>query len=77
MRTVPRLSPLDARILRACDPDRVRPPARIGELAGCAPDVARSRLVALRVSYLVEDDGERPQRFIRMPRGDVALEHAP
>jgi len=60
--TVPILSDLDTRVLRACDRYSPRTQARVGELAGCAPDVARSRLVALRGWYLVEDDYERPQR---------------
>jgi len=71
------LSGLDARILRATDPRCERSPERIGELAGCAADVALSALRRLRVRDLVEDDGERPQRWLRTRRGDVALEHRP
>ncbi|MBV9166285.1 MAG: hypothetical protein JO342_09035 [Solirubrobacterales bacterium] len=71
------LSGLDARVLRASDPRYERSPERIGELAGCAADVALSTLRRLRVRSLVEDDGERPQRWLRTHRGDVALEHAP
>ena len=72
-----RLSALDARVLRAVDARYERSPERVGELAGCAPDVALSTLRRLRVASLVEDDGERPQRWLRTHRGDVALEHAP
>ncbi len=71
------LSGLDARVLRASNPRYERSPERIGELAGCAADVALSTLRRLRVRSLVEDDGERPQRWLRTHRGDVALEHAP
>jgi hypothetical protein len=70
-----RLSALDARVLRATDARYERSPERIGELAGCAADVALSALRRLRGAYLVEDDGERPQRWLRTHRGDVALEH--
>lgn len=73
----PMLSGLDARVLRATDARHERSPERIGDLAGCAADVALSTLRRLRVGYLVEDDGERPQRWLRTHRGDVALEHAP
>ena len=72
----PMLSGVDARVLRATDARYERSPERIGELAGCAADVALSTLRRLRVVYLVEDDGERPQRWVRTHRGDVALEHA-
>jgi hypothetical protein len=71
------LGALDARVLRATDPWYERSPERVGELAGCAADVALSTLRRLRVACLVEDDGERPQRWLRTHRGDVALEHAP
>ena len=72
----PVLSALDARVLRATDARYERSPERIGELAGCAADVALSALRRLRVRAPVEDDGERPQRWLRTHRGDVALEHA-
>lgn len=71
------LSVLDAGVLRATDARYQRSPERIGELAGCAADVALSTLRRLRCAYLVEDDGERPQRWLRTCRGDVALEHQP
>lgn len=71
------LNALDARILRATDPRYERSPEKIGELAGCAADVALSALRRLRVRDLVEDDGERPQRWLRTHRGDIALEHQP
>jgi hypothetical protein len=71
------LSALDARVLRATDPRYERLPEKIGELGGCAADVALSALRRLRVRDLVEDDGERPQRWLRTHRGDVALEHQP
>jgi hypothetical protein len=71
------LGALDARVLRATDARYERSPERVGELARCAPDVALSTLRRLRVCELVEDDGERPQRWLRTDRGDVALEHAP
>ena len=73
----PELSALDARVLRATDARYERLPERVGELAGCAPDVALSTLRRLRIRELVEDDGERPQRWLRTHRGDLALEHAP
>lgn len=51
--------------------------AAYGELsmATVTADVALSVLRRLRVRDLVEDDGERPQRWLRTHRGDVALEH--
>ena len=73
----PELSSLDARVLRATDARYERSSERVGELARCAPDVALSTLRRLRVRELVEDDGERPRRWLRTHRGDVALEHAP
>jgi hypothetical protein len=72
-----RLSALDARVLRATDARYERSPERIGELTGCAADVALSALRRLRGAWLVEDDGCRPQRWLRTYRGDVALEHQP
>jgi hypothetical protein len=63
----PMVSALDARVLRATDQFRERSPAEIGQLAGCAPDVALSSLRRLRGRMLVEDDGERPQRWLRTP----------
>jgi len=71
------LSGLDARVLRATDARYERSPERVGQLAGCAADVALSALRRLRGACLVEDDGERPQRWLRTHRGDVALEHVP
>ena len=71
------LSALDARVLRATDARYERSPERVSELAGCAADVALSVLRRLRGAYLVEDDGERPQRWLRTHRGDVVLEHQP
>jgi len=71
----PELSALEARVLRATDARYERSPERVGELAGCAADVALSTLRRLRVACLVEDDA-RPQRWLRTHRGDLALEHA-
>ncbi len=71
------LSSLDARVLRATDARYERSPERIGELADCAADVALSALRRLRGACLVEDDGARPQRWLRTHDGDVALEHQP
>ena len=71
------LSSLDARVLRATDARYERSPEKVGELAGCAADVALSALGRLRVAYLVEDDGACPQRWLRTHRGDVVLEHQP
>ncbi|MGA2011633.1 MAG: hypothetical protein ABSH51_14050 [Solirubrobacteraceae bacterium] len=71
------LSALDARVLRATDARYERSPQKVGELAGCGADVALSTLRRLRLADLVEDDGERPQRWLRTHRGDVALEHQP
>jgi len=69
------LSALDARVLRATDARYERSPEKVGELAGCAADVALSTLRRLRGVDLVEDDGCRPQRWLRTYHGDVALEH--
>jgi hypothetical protein len=44
------LGALDARVLRATDPWYERSPERVGELAGCAADVALSTLRRLRTS---------------------------
>jgi hypothetical protein len=71
------LSAPDARVLRATDARYERSPEKIGELSGCAADVALSVLRRLRGACLVEDDGCRPQRWLRTHRGDVALEHQP
>ena len=72
------LSALDARVLRATDPLHGRSPEKIGEVAGCAADVALSALRRLRRSYLVEDDARcRPRRWRRTYHGDVVLEHQP
>jgi hypothetical protein len=73
----PVLSQLDARVLRATDPRYERSPEKVGELAGCAADVALSTLRRLHGAYLVENDGERPQRWLRTYRADVVLEHQP
>ena len=73
----PVLSALDARVLRATDSRYERSPEKVGELAGCAADVALSTLRRLRGAWLVEDDGCRPQRWLRTYHGDVALEHQP
>ena len=75
--SLPILSELDARVLRATDARYERSPEKIGERAGCAADVALSTLRRLRVRELVEDDGERPRRWLRTHRGDLALEHTP
>ena len=69
------LSALDARVLRATDARYERSPEKVGELAGCAADVALSTLRRFRGVDLVEDDGCRPQRWLRTYDGDVALEH--
>ena len=60
-----RLSELDVRVLRATDSRYERTPEKVGELAGCAADVALSALRRLRRADLVEDDGCRPQRWLR------------
>jgi hypothetical protein len=71
------LSAVDARVLGVTDARYERSPERIGELAGCAADVALSVLRRLRDGGLVGHDGERPQRWLRTRDGDVALEHQP
>jgi hypothetical protein len=71
------LSALDARVLRATDTRYERSPEKVGELSGCAADVTLSVLRRLRGACLVEDDGCRPQRWLRTYRGDVVLEHQP
>jgi hypothetical protein len=73
----PVLSALDARVLRATDPLRVRTVDRVARLACCSEDVARSCLRRLRGRMLVDVDGSRPTGWLRTRRGDVALEHAP
>jgi hypothetical protein len=79
MRDWPRLvlSPLDARVLRATDPLRVRGVERVARLAGCSEELAHSSLRRLRIRMLVEDDGERPSGWLRSRDGDVVLEHQP
>lgn len=72
-----RLSPLDARVLRAVDASYIRSVAGVAKLAGCAEDVAASSLRRLRVRMLVEDDGCRPTGWLRTDRGDLMLEHQP
>ena len=71
------LSALDARVLRATDAECERSPEKIARLAGCAADLALSALRRLRGACLVEDNGGRPQRWLRTHRGDVAPEHTP
>lgn len=71
------LSPLDARVLRATDPLRLRSVERVAGLAGCSEELARSSLRRLRVRMLVEDDGRRRGGWLRTYAGDVALEHEP
>jgi hypothetical protein len=77
LRWPPVLSPVDARVLRATDPLRVRTVGRVAQLAGCSEDVARSCLRRLRGRMLVEPDGSRPTGWLRTREGDVALEHQP
>jgi DNA-binding GntR family transcriptional regulator len=73
------LTSTDLRLLTALprdlDPGRWLTPADVSNRLSVAPDVARSVLVRLRARGLVLDDGERPQRFARMARADVLLEH--
>lgn len=71
------LSSLDARVLRATDPFRVRTVERVALLAGCSEDVAASCLRRLRARMLIEPDGCRPTGWLRTRHGDVALEHQP
>lgn len=71
------LTPLDARVLRATDPLRLRGVDRVALLAGCSEELARSSLRRLRIRMLVEDDGERPSGWLRTYDGDVVLEHQP
>jgi hypothetical protein len=71
-----RLSELDARVLRATDPLRVRRAERVARLACCAEDVAASSLRRLRGRMLVEVDGSRPTGWLRTRDGDLALEHS-
>ena len=64
------------RVLRATDARYERSPR-----GSASWRVARRTWRYLRCAgsarLLVEDDGERPQRWLRTYRGDVALEHAP
>jgi hypothetical protein len=71
------LGSLDARVLRATDPMRVRTAERVARQVGCAEDVALSCLRRLRARMLVEVDGCRPSGWLRTRLGDVALEHHP
>lgn len=72
------MSPLDARVLRAVDPMRVRSSVeRIARTADCEPGVALSTLRRLRGRMLVEEDGERPAGWLRTRDGDIALERRP
>jgi hypothetical protein len=71
-----RLSDFDARLLRATDPGWERTPARIGQLAGCAPDIAVNTPRRLRNRYLVQD-GQRPASWLPPRHGDCALELTP
>jgi hypothetical protein len=73
----PALSALDARVLRATDSRFERSPEKVGELVDCAADVALSTLRRLRGACLVEDDGCRPQRWLRTYHGAIALAHQP
>lgn len=75
--TLLRLSALDARVLRATDPLRVRTAERVARLACCSEDLARSSLRRLRRRMLVEVDGSRPTGWLRTRDGDLALEHSP
>jgi hypothetical protein len=72
-----KLSPLDARVLRATEPLRERPVVQIAQRLGCTEDVAASCLRRLRGRMLVEVDGCRPSGWLRTHRGDVVLEHQP
>lgn len=71
------LGSLDARVLRATDPMRVRTAERVARQVGCSEDVASSCLRRLRGRMLVEVDGCRPTGWLRTRDGDVALEHQP
>ncbi len=71
------LSDIDAKVLRALPSNRDRgwlSAHGVADRLHIAPDVARSVLVRLRGAWLVEDDGERPQAFARLARGDHELE---
>jgi hypothetical protein len=70
-----KLSPLDARVLRATEPLRERTVVQIAQRLGCTEDVAASCLRRLRGRMLVEVDGCRPSGWLRTHRGDVVLEH--
>jgi hypothetical protein len=71
------LSELDARVLRATDPSRVRRVERVARLACCSEELAASSLRRLRGRMLVEVDGCRPRGWLRTRDGDVVLEHTP
>lgn len=71
------LSDIDVKVLRALPNDlrgRWLSAQDVADRLHIAPDVARSVLVRLRGAWLVEDDGERPQAFARLARGDHELE---
>jgi hypothetical protein len=72
-----RLSPLDARILRATDPMRERTAQRVATTADCSEDIAHGCLRRLRGRMLIEPDGRRPTGWLRTRDGDLALEHQP
>ncbi len=73
----PVVSELDARVLRATDPLRVRSVARVAGLADCSEEVALSCLRRLRGQMLVVVDGCRPAGWLRTCHGDLVLEHTP
>lgn len=72
-----RLTPLDARVLRATQPFGVRTTKQVAHAVGCGEDVAASCLRRLSARTLVEVDGCRPTGWLRTHRGDVVLEHQP
>jgi hypothetical protein len=59
------LNAVDARVLRAADPSRVRTAERVAGLACCSEDPAGRSLRQLRGRMLVEVDGSRPTGWLR------------
>jgi hypothetical protein len=71
------LCPLDVRVLRATDPSWRRTAGEVGQVVGCAEDVANSALRRLEAHMLVDPDRYRPRGWVRTQWGDVTLEHQP
>jgi hypothetical protein len=72
-----KLTPLEARVLRATDAYYERTVERVARIADCSEEEARGALRRLRGKMMVEPDGCRPTGWLCTRHGDLALEHAP